>query len=304
MCWMLQVRHVLSGRPRKGMRVEMGIFSGLKNLGLGNMEGMNLFEETKKEESRHKPAPAAPPKPQEKDLIYDRSFVCPVCDSSFTAKIMKTSKARMLGTDQDLRARYEGIDAAKYEVVMCPVCAYAALIRYFTNVTSAQAKLIKEKISQTVHLTTYDEETYSYEQAVERYKLALVNAVVKRAKTSEKAYICLRNAWLLRGYRESLQEKEQPDTELIEKLEKQENEFLENAYRGFTEARQSEMFPICGMNTITIDYLLSVLAIRFKEYDVATKLLSTVITSSGANARIKDKAREMKEQILREQSKK
>ena len=282
----------------------MGIFSGLKNLWLGNMEGMNLFEETKKEESRHKPAPAAPPKPQEKDLIYDRSFVCPVCDSSFTAKIMKTSKARMLGTDQDLRARYEGIDAAKYEVVMCPVCAYAALIRYFTNVTSAQAKLIKEKISQTVHLTTYDEETYSYEQAVERYKLALVNAVVKRAKTSEKAYICLRNAWLLRGYRESLQEKEQPDTELIEKLEKQENEFLENAYRGFTEARQSEMFPICGMNTITIDYLLSVLAIRFKEYDVATKLLSTVITSSGANARIKDKAREMKEQILREQSKK
>ncbi len=282
----------------------MGIFSGLKNLGLGNMEGMNLFEETKKEESRHKPAPAAPPKPQEKDLIYDRSFVCPVCDSSFTAKIMKTSKARMLGTDQDLRARYEGIDAAKYEVVMCPVCAYAALIRYFTNVTSAQAKLIKEKISQTVHLTAYDEETYSYEQAVERYKLALVNAVVKRAKTSEKAYICLRNAWLLRGYRESLQEKEQPDTELIEKLEKQENEFLENAYRGFTEARQSEMCPICGMNTITIDYLLSVLAIRFKEYDVATKLLSTVITSSGANARIKDKAREMKEQILREQSKK
>ena len=64
------------------------------------------------------------------------------------------------------------------------------------------------------------------------------------------------------------------------------------------------MFPICGMNTITIDYLLSVLAIRFKEYDVATKLLSSVITSSGANARIKDKAREMKEQILREQSKK
>ena len=282
----------------------MGIFSGLKNIGLGNMEGLNLFEEPKKEESRSKPAPVAPPKPQEKDLIYDRSFVCPVCDSSFTAKIMKTSKARMLGSDQDLRARYENIDAAKYEVVMCPVCAYAALIRYFTNVTSAQAKLIKEKISQTVHLTAYDEETYSYEQAMERYKLALVNAVVKRAKTSEKAYICLRNAWLLRGYGESLREKENPDTKLIEDLEKQENEFLENAYRGFTEARQSEMFPICGMNTITIDYLLSVLAIRFKEYDVATKLLSTVITSSGANARIKDKAREMKEQILREQSRK
>lgn len=282
----------------------MGIFSGLKNLGLENMESMNLFEEPKKEEARKKSVPVAPPKPQEKDLIYDRSFVCPVCDSPFTAKIMKTSKARMLGTDQDLRARYEGIDAAKYEVVMCPICAYAALIRYFTNVTSAQAKLIKEKISQAVHLTPYNDEVYSYEQAIERYQLALVTAVVKHAKTSEKAYICLRNAWLLRGYAESLREGESPDTEKIANLEKQENEFLENAYRGFTEARQSEMFPICGMNAITIDYLLAVLAIRFHEYDVATKLLSAVITSSGASARIKDKAREMKDQILREQNKK
>ena len=282
----------------------MGIFSGLKDLGLENMENMSLFEESKKETVRKKPVAVAPPKAQEKDLIYDRSLVCPVCGSSFTAKIMKTSKARMLGTDQDLRARYEGIDAAKYEVVMCPICAYAALIRYFTNVTDAQAKLIKEKISQIVHLTTYNDEIYSYEQAMERYKMALVNAVVKRAKTSEKAYICLRNAWLLRGYAESLREEAEPKEELIQELAKQENEFLENAYKGFTEARQSEMFPICGMNTITIDYLLSVLAIRFHDYNVATKLLSSVITSSGASARIKDKAREMKEQILREQSKK
>ena len=88
----------------------MGIFSGLKNLGLGNMEEMDLFDEPKKEEAKPKAAAAVPARPQEKDLIYDRSFVCPVCDSHFTAKIMKSSKARLLGTDQDLRARYDGID--------------------------------------------------------------------------------------------------------------------------------------------------------------------------------------------------
>ena len=156
----------------------MGIFGGLKNLGLGNMEGMDLYEEPKKEQEKQKPAAAAAPKIQEKDLIYDRSFVCPVCDSPFTAKIMKSNKARLLGTDQDLRARYDGIDAVKYDVVMCPVCAYAAIIRFFPSVTSSQAKLIREKISQNVVLTKYDEEIYSYEQAMERYKLALVNAVV------------------------------------------------------------------------------------------------------------------------------
>ena len=272
----------------------------MKNLGLGNMEGMDLYEEPKKEQEKQKPAAAAAPKIQEKDLIYDRSFVCPVCDSPFTAKIMKSNKARLLGTDQDLRARYDGIDAVKYDVVMCPVCAYAAIIRFFPSVTSSQAKLIREKISQNVVLTKYDEEIYSYEQAMERYKLALVNAVVKRAKAGEKAYICLKSAWVLRGYRESLQESGDYDRNLTDQLERQEEEFLENAYKGFSEARQSEMLPICGMNGITVDYLVAVLAMRFKDYNVAIKLLSVVITSSGTSPRIKDRARDMKDQIQRE----
>ena len=278
----------------------MGIFGGLKNLGLGNMEGMDLYEEPKKEQEKQKPAAAAAPKIQEKDLIYDRSFVCPVCDSPFTAKIMKSNKARLLGTDQDLRARYDGIDAVKYDVVMCPVCAYAAIIRFFPSVTSSQAKLIREKISQNVVLTKYDEEIYSYEQAMERYKLALVNAVVKRAKAGEKAYICLKSAWVLRGYRESLQESGDYDRNFTDQLERQEEEFLENAYKGFSEARQSEMLPIFGMNGITVDYLVAVLAMRFKDYNVAIKLLSVVITSSGTSPRIKDRARDMKDQIQRE----
>lgn len=278
----------------------MGIFSGLKKLGLGDMEGMDLFEEEKKKETKEAAPAAAPPKPQEKDLIYDRSFSCPVCDSTFTAKIMKSSKARLLGTDQDLRARYEGIDAVKYEVVMCPICGYAALIRFFSNVTSTQAKTIREKISQTVTLTTWNDEIYSYEQAIERYKMALVNAFVKRVKVSEKAYICLKNAWLLRGYAETLREKEDYDERLISKLERQEEEFLSNAYKGLSEARQSELFPICGMNPVTVDYLVAVLALRFKDYGVATKLLSAVITSRDASVRIKDRARDMKELVMRE----
>lgn len=281
----------------------MGILSGLKGLGLGNLEGLNLFDEPKKEEAKKKDQQAPAPKPQEKDLIYDRSFVCPVCDSPFTAKIMKSNKAKLLGTDQDLRARYDGIDAAKYEVVLCPICGYAALIRFFTNVTTGQAKLIREKISQTVRLTPYTGEVYSYEEAVKRYKLALVNALVKRSKPSEKAYICLKNAWLLRGYAESLKEKENPDEKLIQDLGNQEEELLANAYKGFTEARQTEMFPMCGMSEVTVDYLLAVLAVRFKDYGAATKLLSAILTSSSANSRIKDKARDIKEQVMKEQKK-
>ena len=35
--------------------------------------------------------------------------------------------------------------------------------RYFTNVTSMQAKAIREKISMTVCLTKYEDEIYSYD---------------------------------------------------------------------------------------------------------------------------------------------
>ena len=54
----------------------MGILSGLGNLGLGGLEGMDIFEEEKKPEQQA----AEAPKIEEKDLIYDKTFTCPVCD--------------------------------------------------------------------------------------------------------------------------------------------------------------------------------------------------------------------------------
>lgn len=49
----------------------MGILSGLKSLGLGNLEDVSLFEEPKKKEAEKQEQVAAP-KVQEKDLIYER----------------------------------------------------------------------------------------------------------------------------------------------------------------------------------------------------------------------------------------
>lgn len=275
----------------------MGILSGLEDFGLDGLEGMDIFEEEAKETK--KKTAEAPPKVEEKDLILDKTFTCPVCGEEFTSKIMKTGKAKLLGTDLDLRARYEGIDPMKYDVQLCPSCGYSALSRYFSAVGSAQAKLIKEKISTSVRMTRYDDEVYSYEQAFERYRLALICAVVKKAKASEKAYICLKSGWLLRGWRESLEESG-GDAKRKEQLRDQEEEYLQNAYKGFVEARQSEGFPMCGMDETTIDYLLAVLATKLKKYDVAGRLVSSILASSMANARTKEKARDLKEQIIAE----
>lgn len=279
----------------------MGILSGLKRLGLGNFENVDIYEKEKDEprQTAKKEAAAPKPKPEEKDLIYERAYVCPVCGIDFNSKVMKSGKARLVGADQDLRPRYDVIDSMKYDVVLCPVCAYAALANSFTHISPGQIKLIRENISSNAKINCYNDEIYTYEEALERYQLALACAVVKRAKASEKAYICLKTGWLLRGYGESIKEAENPP-ESLEELEQQESEYLENAYKGFMEARQSENFPMCGMDELTMDYLLAALAIRFKHYDVAARLISAVLTSSTASSRVKDKARDMKDQILRE----
>lgn len=282
----------------------MGILSGLKGMGLENLEGMNIFEEEEKKEEKKAAAPAAP-KIEEKDFIFDKSYDCPVCEGKFTAKIMKSNKAKLIGTDRDLRARYEGVDPIKYDVLLCTECGYAALSRYFPTVTSGQAKLIREKISKNFHGSASKDETYSYEEALNRYKLVLANAVIKKAKSSEKAYICLKSAWLLRGYRESLREQGTADEKLLAELTQQESEYLENAYKGFAEARQTEDFPMCGnMDEMTIDYLIAALAVHCKKYEVASKLVASILTASSATPRIKDKARLLKEQIVEELKKK
>ena len=53
-----------------------GILSGLESLGLGNISTTNLYESPEKP----KEGPAAPVVVEEKDILFDRTFTCPVCD--------------------------------------------------------------------------------------------------------------------------------------------------------------------------------------------------------------------------------
>ena len=182
---------------------------------------------------------------------------------------------------------------------MCPTCGYAALSRFFKFLTSPQAKNIQSTISASFKPQKETKEVYSYDEALERYKLALANAIVKKAKSSEKAYICLKTAWLLRGKGEHL-DKNLPDyAEQKKKVDDEENEFLSNALEGFLVARQTENFPMCGMDEPTVDYLIAVTAMRFEQYDVASRLITGILTSATANPRMKDKARDVKEMLMK-----
>lgn len=275
-----------------------GLLSGLEQFGLSNLESMDLYEAPKKAEAGPDGAPAAPVV-QEQDFLFDKSFTCPICDREFKARTVKIGKAKLGGSDLDLRPRYEQIDLLKYDIIMCPNCGYAALSRFFKFLTSPQAKNIQKAISSTFKPQQETKETYTYDEALERYKLTLANAIVKQARSSEKAYICLKTAWLLRGKAEHL-DNTQPDYEEQKKAcQEEEDEFLKSALEGFLAARQTESFPMCGMDEPTVDYLIAVTAMRFEQYDLTSRLITGILTSTGANPRMKDKARDVKEMLMK-----
>lgn len=278
------------------------LLGGLANLGLGKLKDMDVFEEKKNPAAAG--AQAQAPQITEKDIIYDKGYECPVCDEKIVAKTVKAGKCKLSHTDLDLRPVYDVIDVVKYDVVVCPHCGHAALTRFFKPLSSMQVRWIKENISSNFKMQPQTGDTISYEQALQRYQLALANAIVKKARDSEKAYICLKSGWLLRGWQESITGTGEEDQKKKMALAIQEKEYLKNALEGLMNAVQNEMFPICGMDEVTVDYLMAVLAMKFERYDLASKMVSTILTTPSASPRMKDKARDLKEMILEEIKKK
>lgn len=278
----------------------MGLFSGLEKLGLGKLSDMEIYESGEKEKEKKEADDKDVHTVSEEEVLYDKSYKCPVCDHEFKSKSIRTGKVKLVSVDTDLRPRYQTADCIKYDCIVCDKCGYAALTRYFNNVTMAQAKLISQSITPSFKGIDTTAAIYSYEEAIVRYQLSLANAVVKKARASERAYICLKLAWLVRGMIETLDMADIDYMANKEELDKAEQQYTLNAYEGFKTAMSKEMFPICGMDESTFIYVTADLARRSKDYQTSLKLISEIITSRIANNKVKDRARELKELIKQE----
>ena len=275
------------------------ILSGLESMGLGDLSSIDLFhDKTNKAENKKAPEKKEEKKVlEEKDLLYDRTVRCICCDNTFKEKTIRMGKARMVFQDMDLRPRYDDIDSLKYNITACPVCGYAALTKEFPILSYGQAKMIKEKISINFTGLKCESDTYSYDDAIARSKLALVNTVVKKGKVSERAYICLTLGWLTRGKAESIS-KDTPNRALfVKQLAEEENEYLKKAAEGFGEALQKESFPICGLDEYTFFYLIGALNYETGNYKDALRYVEKILINRALSDRIKDKARRIKEAI-------
>lgn len=270
------------------------LFSGLEEFGLGGLKDVEVYEQ---DTGKGGEKAAVKHQVTEAELLFDKTYTCPVCDKEFKSKTVRTGKIKLLSADTDLRPKYQLVDSLKYDAIVCPHCGYGALSRYFNYMTSMQAKFIKEQISSNFKGLPQEGDTYSYDEAIARHKLALLSTIVKKSKQSEKAYTCLKLAWLCRGKCEHLPEDTPNYEQEKKKLEDEELGFITKAYEGFIGAFSKEMFPMCGMDEHTTTYLVADLARRCGKYDEAKRWLSKVLTARDAKDRIKAKAREVKELI-------
>ncbi len=269
----------------------MGLLSGMEKFGLGGFANTEIFEE--KKENVSPTGEKIAPEKKEEDVIYDRRYTCPVCDLGFTSKCVKAGKVKLLDKDTDLRPIYETVDTNKYDIITCDKCGYSSLTRYYGKISTRQLRDLRDKVKSNFSGINNDMEIYSYDDAITRYKLALVCSVVKGAKNSEKGYTCLKLAWVLRGKRLTMK----PNDEGVKQLYAEEMESLNNAYVCLVTALSSEPLPIAGMDEHTLKYILADLARRLKKYDESIRLLGDVITSKATPPRLKEEALKIKELI-------
>lgn len=284
----------------------MNLLSGLEKFGLDITVGEDIFateEETETEQMLVKEVIQSDP--AEEEFLLEKSVQCKVCDRKFKTKMVKNSRLRRLEPDKDLRPRFLHIDTLKYDVSSCPYCGYTAMNRYFDHIAPVQIKLIREEISSKFQPTMFEsEKVISYDKAIERYKLALLNTVVKRGKSSEKAYTCLKIAWLLREKISTMPEATEAEKQEKKRCKEEEEKFYQQAYDGFLMAIAKEPFPICGMGQNILDYMLAYMSFHFGKYENASKFLGEVLTSHSSTRKMKDKALDLKDEIVAELKKK
>lgn len=277
----------------------MGLFSDIEKMGLQVNLDEVYAEENKQVNMAMPDIKESQEKPQirEEDVLFDKGYKCPLCDNQFKVKAVRTGKLKFIEHDKLMRPIYENhIDPMKYDAILCPRCGYAALTRYYKNLTSQQIRTLRTEYCRSFRGIKEEYPILSYEGALLRHKLALICAMKRNAKNSEKAYIFLKMAWLLRGQQEELLSK---DPKRIE-LKQTEMECFQKAYEGFAIATNKESFPICGMDEVSVRYIQAVMAFELEKYEECAKYIMTVLNNKSASARVKDMALALKEDVKAE----
>lgn len=84
------------------------IFAGLEDLGFKNVEKVDVYQKATARRKAGSGKTGCKKETNEEDLLFDKSYTCPVCDHEFKSRMVRTGKVRLVGADSDLRPRLYG----------------------------------------------------------------------------------------------------------------------------------------------------------------------------------------------------
>jgi len=278
----------------------MNLMSGMEKFGFSMDGELDILKEEGGKKQASTASVAAPVVKEEKDFIIDKKVRCPICDKEFPYRSVLATKLKRLEPDFDLRPNYEYIDKTKYDFLSCPNCGFSALDTTFSKIDTARVKLIRAEFCPNFKPQPNEQlpEVYDYNYACEKFKLALICTMKKRAKMSEKALICLKIAWLRRSQLAELENNKDADPKEIQMVKAEYEGFYKQAYEGFMKAVSSETPPYCGMGSEAVEYMLANMSMYYKKYEAASKLIARLIQSPSTSRKVKDKCVDLKEEIM------
>ena len=210
------------------------------------------------------------------NALYNTTITCPVCSKKFEVTKVRSKTSKVATRDADFCVYYEGVNPLFYDVWVCEHCGYASLQDKFEDINSRDSKAVLESITPRWNKRSFAGDR-TLENAIEAFKIALLNLQVRKAKPGETAKICLRIAWL---YRFGKDEKEK--------------DFLKYALKNYMETYEKENFPVDKLDENTCMYMIGELHRRVGNYEDSVKWFSRLIGSPQArqNARLIESARE------------
>ncbi|MBM7648532.1 uncharacterized protein (DUF2225 family) [Bacillus ectoiniformans] len=193
--------------------------------------------------------------------FYEKQEKCLLCQQTFPTTKIRTSFVKVKEHDTDLKPIYEGdINPLFYNVKICVHCGFS----YTDDFAKYFAPNVKEELQEKV-ASQWVSQNYgslrTIHQAINSYKLAIYNGMIKREKHLTIAGLALRTAWLYRDLENSAQE----------------IRFLEMAAKQYEYAYLNEDLTATQMSEVKVLYLIAELLRRSGHLEEAATYFSKVI---------------------------
>ncbi|HHU91363.1 MAG TPA: DUF2225 domain-containing protein [Clostridiaceae bacterium] len=195
--------------------------------------------------------------------VYNSKSVCPVCESDIEYTKVRSKVIRLIKQDTDFCPYYEGENPIFYEAVICPECGYAAHVTNFSSISRYDKDKVRNIITSKWQRRSFTGQR-TIDQALEAFKIVLLNQNIIEGLKSEIAKVCMRIAWLYRYKQDKTQE----------------NKFLNHALINYKKAYSQEDLTEEGkLDEYTCLYIIGELNKRLGLYEESIKWLSRLIMS-------------------------